>query len=75
MEAICRERRYRLNQRKQVDVFFLFLRLHVCTHMHMEVCGYFRLRRNRSEYTGIRLSMKKYDFVETDDYVIKTAYT
>lgn len=45
-------------------------------HTHAkEVCGYFRLRSNRSEYTGIRLSMKKYDFVETDDYVIKTAYT
>lgn len=44
-------------------------------HMHKEVCGYFRLRRNRSEYTGIRLSTKKYDFVETVDCVIKTAYT
>lgn len=75
MEAIYRERRYRLNQRKQVDAFFLFLRLHVCTHMHKEVCGYFRLRRNRSEYTGIRLSTKKYDFVETVDCVIKIAYT
>lgn len=43
--------------------------------MHKEVCGYFRLRRNRSEYTGIRLSTKKYDFVETVDCVIKIAYT